>query len=69
MEIEELHTTNKSVKTDPALRKEFQALETSCRLNYCNVKAKQGDFDIVRIQVARRLHFQGIVSSAEGRER
>lgn len=52
LEIEELWTTNKSLKSDPVKRKELQTLETSCRLNYCNVKAKQGDFDIVRIQVA-----------------
>lgn len=32
------------------MRKEFQALETSCRLNYCNVKAKLNDYHTVKIQ-------------------
>lgn len=41
-EIEEIWENNKFIKSNAQKSKELQVVETACRMNYCNVKAKQG---------------------------
>ncbi|CAD8101152.1 unnamed protein product [Paramecium primaurelia] len=54
-EIEELWENNSYLKNDTNKKIELKQLEHSCRLNYCNVKAKQLQFDVVLRQAKKVL--------------
>ncbi|CAK57371.1 unnamed protein product (macronuclear) [Paramecium tetraurelia] len=54
-EIEELWENNAYLKNDANKKIELKQLEHSCRLNYCNVKAKQSQFDVVLRQAKKVL--------------
>ncbi|CAD8112007.1 unnamed protein product [Paramecium sonneborni] len=54
-EIEELWENNTYLKNDKIQKQELKVLEHSCRLNYCNVKAKQQQYDVVLRQAKKVL--------------
>ncbi|CAD8209413.1 unnamed protein product [Paramecium pentaurelia] len=54
-EIEEMWENNMYINNDTIKKQELKQLEHSCRLNYCNVKAKQLQFDVVLRQAKKVL--------------
>ncbi|CAD8212493.1 unnamed protein product [Paramecium octaurelia] len=54
-EIEEMWENNAYLKSDTIKKQELKLLEHSCRLNYCNVKAKQSQYDVVLRQAKKVL--------------